>query len=76
MLDWRLLAHAQAALDRQEVVTGDLRGAQSPTARIGTLLSNEVAKRYHAAGLPADTIQLSTSPARPGRASARSRSAA
>ena len=56
VLDWQLLARAQPALDRQEAVTGAF-AVRNTDRTIGTLLSNEIAKRYHAAGLPADTIR-------------------
>ncbi|RZK36019.1 MAG: glutamate synthase subunit alpha, partial [Hymenobacter sp.] len=56
VLDWQLLEHAQPALERQEAVAAEF-DVKNTDRTIGTLLSNEIAKRYHAAGLPADTIR-------------------
>jgi glutamate synthase (NADPH/NADH) large chain len=56
VLDWKLLEHAQPALERQEAVTAEF-DVKNTDRTIGTLLSNEIAKRYHAAGLPDDTIR-------------------
>jgi glutamate synthase (NADPH/NADH) large chain len=56
VLDWKLLKHAQPALERQEAVTAEF-DVKNTDRTIGTLLSNEIAKRYHAAGLPDDTIR-------------------
>ncbi len=58
ILDWQLLAHAKPALDERIPVfaTFDVRNTDRT---IGTLLSNEVAKRYHAAGLPDNTVNYS-----------------
>jgi glutamate synthase (NADPH/NADH) large chain len=56
VLDWQLLKSAQVALERQEAVTDEFE-VRNTDRTIGTLLSNEITKRYHAAGLPQDTIR-------------------
>ncbi|HTE11038.1 MAG TPA: glutamate synthase large subunit, partial [Chitinophagaceae bacterium] len=57
VLDWKLLATAQPALDKQQRVV-----ASFPIRNIdrtaGTILSNEITKKYKAAGLPEDTIHF------------------
>ncbi len=57
VLDWKLIAAAQPALERQEKVQAafDIRSIDRTT---GTMLSNEISKRYQSAGLPADTIHF------------------
>ena len=55
ILDWQLLEHAQPALNEQTPVYGEFE-VHNTDRTIGTLLSNEIAKRYHAAGLPDNTI--------------------
>lgn len=57
LLDWQLLEKAQPALQQQERVYAEfpIRNIDRTT---GTLLSNEITKRYRAAGLPDDTIHL------------------
>jgi glutamate synthase (NADPH/NADH) large chain len=56
ILDWQLFEKAAPALERQEVVEAEF-AVRNTDRTIGTLLSNEVTKRYHAAGLPADTLR-------------------
>ncbi|MGI4874829.1 MAG: glutamate synthase large subunit [Janthinobacterium lividum] len=56
VLDWQLLATAGPALERQETVAAEF-AVRNTDRTVGTLLSNEVTKRYHAAGLPADTLR-------------------
>ncbi|MBX0289163.1 glutamate synthase large subunit [Hymenobacter sp. HSC-4F20] len=56
ILDWQLLQHAQPALDYQQPVQAEF-AVQNTDRTVGTLLSNEITKRYHAAGLPAHTIK-------------------
>jgi glutamate synthase (NADPH/NADH) large chain len=57
ILDRKLIAEAQAALDRGAPVK--LTAAIRNTDRtVGAMLSGEVAKRYGHAGLPDDTIQV------------------
>ncbi|HTN08275.1 glutamate synthase large subunit [Agriterribacter sp.] len=57
VLDWQLLEKAKPALERQERVYGtfSIRNIDRTT---GTILSNEITKRYRAAGLPDDTIHF------------------
>ena len=56
-LDNTLIAAAQNALnDKQPVVINS--GIRNVNRTVGTMLSNQVAKRYGMAGLPADTIQV------------------
>ena len=57
VLDWQLLEAARPALEHQHVVRGEF-AVRNTDRTIGTLLSNELTKRYHAAGLPADTVQF------------------
>lgn len=57
ILDWRLVRAAEAALESCEPVSANfiIRNTDRST---GTLLSNEISKRYKARGLPEDTIQF------------------
>jgi len=55
ILDWQLVRHAWPALDERIPVFAEFE-VHNTDRTIGTLLSNEIAKRYHAAGLPDDTI--------------------
>ena len=57
VLDWKLLAAAKPALDEQKRVTAsfDIKNIDRTT---GTILSNEISKKYKAAGLPHDTIHF------------------
>ncbi|RAK69514.1 glutamate synthase large subunit [Hymenobacter edaphi] len=55
ILDWQLLAQAESALNERVPVFATF-GVHNTDRTIGTLLSNEVTKRYQGAGLPADTI--------------------
>ncbi|WP_046244537.1 glutamate synthase large subunit [Hymenobacter terrenus] len=57
VLDWQLLEHAQPALNERTPVFASFE-VHNTDRTIGTLLSNEIAKRYHAAGLPDDTINF------------------
>lgn len=57
VLDWKLLQAARAAIDKQEKVS--LSCAIKNTDRTtGTIVSNEITKKYKAAGLPKDTIHF------------------
>ncbi|ALW85414.1 glutamate synthase subunit alpha [Hymenobacter sedentarius] len=58
ILDWQLLEHAQPALNERIPVFASF-DVHNTDRTIGTLLSNEIAKRYHAAGLPENTINFS-----------------
>jgi glutamate synthase (NADPH) large chain len=57
VLDWKLLAAAQPAIEKQQRVV-----ASFPIRNIdrtaGTILSNEITKKYKAAGLPEDSIHF------------------
>ncbi|GGG62362.1 glutamate synthase large subunit [Hymenobacter glacieicola] len=57
ILDWQLLRHAQPALDHQQPVRAEFT-VRNTDRTLGTLLSNEITKRYHAAGLPDDTLDF------------------
>ncbi len=60
VLDWKLLAAAQPSLEKQQRIV-----ASFPIRNIdrtaGTILSNEITKKYKAAGLPEDTIHFNFS---------------
>ncbi|MDE5421643.1 glutamate synthase large subunit [Ancylomarina sp. DW003] len=55
--DWKLIDLVQPALERGEKVSGKFDLVNTDRA-VGTLLSNEISKRYKSAGLPEDTINL------------------
>ncbi len=57
VLDWSLMEKAAPALERQEkvVIESPIKNTDRTT---GTMLSNEITKRYGAKGLPEDTIRL------------------
>ncbi|RTQ52090.1 glutamate synthase large subunit [Hymenobacter gummosus] len=55
ILDWQLLHHAEPALHERVPVFASF-DVHNTDRTIGTLLSNEVTKRYQGAGLPAGTI--------------------
>ncbi|QIX63395.1 glutamate synthase large subunit [Hymenobacter sp. BT18] len=55
ILDWQLLEHARPALEQQQPVQAEFT-VRNIDRTLGTLLSNEITKRYHAAGLPEGTI--------------------
>jgi len=57
VLDWKLVAAAQPALDDQKKVTAtfDIKNIDRTT---GTILSNEISKKYKGDGLPEDTIHF------------------
>ena len=57
LLDWQLLQAAQPALMHQQKVEASFT-IRNTDRTIGTILSNEITKRYKAAGLPDDTIHL------------------
>lgn len=57
VLDWRLLALAQPAIDRKEKVRASLE-IKNTDRTVGTILSNEITKKYRAVGLPDDTIHF------------------
>jgi glutamate synthase (NADPH/NADH) large chain len=57
ILDWKLLEAAKPAIDKQEKVSAsfNIRNTDRTT---GTLLSNEISKKYKGAGLPDETIHV------------------
>lgn len=57
ILDWKLLEAAQPALQTQQTVQAEFF-IKNINRTTGTLLSNEITKRYKSAGLPPDTIHF------------------
>ena len=57
ILDWRLLEKARPALETKEKVFASFN-INNTDRTVGSLLSNEVTKKYRAAGLPEDTIHF------------------
>jgi len=57
LLDWKLLEAAQPALEGKGRVNATFNIINTDRT-VGTILSNEISKRYGAAGLPEDTIQF------------------
>ncbi len=57
VLDWKLLEKAKPALEHQQKITAEFN-VKNTDRTIGTILSNEITKKYNAAGLPADTIHF------------------
>ena len=57
ILDWQLLETASPSLERGEKVSASFRCTNTDRT-IGTLLSNEISKRFGSAGLPEDTIHF------------------
>ncbi|HVZ96522.1 MAG TPA: glutamate synthase large subunit [Chitinophagaceae bacterium] len=57
VLDWKLLQAAEPALADGAKVTGNFK-VHNTDRTIGTILSNEISKRYKAKGLPDDTIHF------------------
>ncbi len=55
ILDWKLLAQAKAAIEDKTPVFGAF-DVKNTDRTIGTLLSNEIAKKYGSLGLPDNTI--------------------
>lgn len=55
ILDWELLKLAENALETREPVFGSFN-VKNTDRTIGTLLSNEISKRYKSEGLPDNTI--------------------
>ena len=56
-LDWKLIEAAKPALENQEKITAQFPIINTDST-VGTLLSNEITKKYRAAGLPEDTIHF------------------
>jgi len=57
VLDWQLLKAAQPALEKKTRVFQQF-GVRNTDRTIGTILSNEISKRYKSEGLPEDTIHF------------------
>jgi glutamate synthase (NADPH/NADH) large chain len=57
VLDWKLLEAAKPALEKQERISASFP-VKNTDRTIGTILSNEITKKYKAAGLPDDTIHF------------------
>lgn len=57
VLDWQLLKIAQAAIDNKQRVQGSFN-IKNTDRTVGTIISNEITKKYKAAGLPDDTIHF------------------
>jgi len=57
VLDWRLLEAARPALENREKVFASFN-VRNTDRTIGTILSNEISKRYQSKGLPEDTIHF------------------
>lgn len=57
VLDWKLLEAAQPALETQEKVKASF-DIKNTDRTAGTILSNEITKKYRAEGLPDDTIHF------------------
>ncbi len=57
VLDWKLLEAAQPALEHQQKVFASF-DVRNTDRTIGTILSNEISKRYKSEGLPEDTIHF------------------
>lgn len=57
VLDWKLLEAAKPALEKGEKVYGEFNTINTDRT-IGTILSNEISKKYKSEGLPDDTIHF------------------
>jgi len=57
VLDWKLLEAAQPALDNLQKVTGSFN-IKNTDRTAGTILSNEISRKYKADGLPDGTIHF------------------
>ncbi len=57
VIDWKLLEAAKPALDNLEKVTGSFT-IKNTDRTTGTILSNEISRKYKACGLPEDTIHF------------------
>lgn len=57
VLDWKLLEAAQPALDSLQKVTGSFN-IKNTDRTAGTILSNEISRKYKAEGLPDGTIHF------------------
>ncbi|MBS1495818.1 MAG: glutamate synthase large subunit [Bacteroidetes bacterium] len=57
VLDWKIIEASKNALENAQKIEAVFE-VKNTDRTIGTILSNEVTKKYKAAGLPEDTIQL------------------
>jgi glutamate synthase (NADPH/NADH) large chain len=57
VLDWKLIEAAKPALDNKEKVSREF-DIKNTDRTVGTILSNEVTKKYRGEGLPDDTIHF------------------
>jgi glutamate synthase (NADPH/NADH) large chain len=57
VLDWQLLQKAKPALDSRERVFAEF-AIKNTDRTVGTILSNEITKKYRSEGLPEDTIHF------------------
>ena len=57
VLDWQLLEAAKPALEKGEKVSASFT-VKNTDRTIGTILSNEITKKYRSAGLPENTIHF------------------
>jgi glutamate synthase (NADPH/NADH) large chain len=57
VLDWKLLEAAKPALENQQKVFASFN-IKNTDRTIGTILSNEISKKYQSKGLPEDTIHF------------------
>jgi glutamate synthase (NADPH/NADH) large chain len=57
VLDWKLLQAAKPALENHERVYKELV-IKNTNRTVGTILSNEITKKYRGDGLPADTLHF------------------
>jgi glutamate synthase (NADPH) large chain len=56
-IDWKLLEAAKPAIERQQKVSASFP-IKNTDRTVGTILSNEITKKYKAEGLPADTLHF------------------
>jgi len=57
VLDWKLLEAAEPALEKQEKIKAAFNIINTDRT-VGSILSNEISKKYRSAGLPDDTIHF------------------
>jgi glutamate synthase (NADPH) large chain len=57
VLDWKLLQAAQPAIEKQEKVNVEFK-IKNTDRTLGTILSNEITKKYRSAGLPEDSVHF------------------
>jgi glutamate synthase (NADPH/NADH) large chain len=57
LLDWRLLEAAKPAIENQKIVRASF-DIKNTDRTAGTILSNEITKKYKSAGLPDNTIHF------------------